>query len=92
MKETEDLRENKRRRQDKKLDSTFRRTSRNWISTVYRRGKLAPVAYIHFHDRRTGSYQCYITYQEFTHSITISFISAAAFGIGLGQLITGLTQ
>jgi hypothetical protein len=87
MKETEDLRENKRRRQDKKLDSAAGRSIWYWLSAIYWRGKLDPVTYIYIHDGGSGPSQYYITNKEFTHSVAITFLSFGTFGLGLGQLI-----
>ncbi len=75
-----------RRYKTEKLDFTGFWINWYWMAAVYWRSQLDFASHIHFNGRcpRTGYY--YITYKEFAHYITITFISAGIFGIGIGQL------
>jgi hypothetical protein len=87
------LREYRRGRHEvKKLDTIIRRISRYGISAIHRSGKLAPVTYIRVYDRRSGASTYYITPKEFAHNVAIIFISAGAFGLGIGQCISELLK
>ncbi len=80
------------RRQDKELDSTLRRIGRNSLSAVYRRSGLGFTKYLYRYDGHAWFSTPYISYSEFTNRIAIILTSGAAFGTGLGQLITELIQ
>jgi hypothetical protein len=86
------LREERNRHQDKKLDSPNRWFSWNRLSTIHWRSKLDFVTYIHINDWRTGRRYNYLTYKEFTHSVTVAVISAGLFGIGIGQLFAEIVR
>lgn len=82
------MRERKQgRHQAQKLDSPNSGSGWNGISTVHWTNKLAFVSYIHLDDRRTRTRDSYITYKELSYNITIVCLSAAAFGLGLGQCL-----
>lgn len=87
MKETEDLREDSNRKQDKKLDSNGGGPGRHRLGTVHWQSKLDIIAYLHSYDGCSRTRTNYISYKELTHSYSIILVSAVAFGTGLGQLL-----
>jgi hypothetical protein len=82
-----DLRENERRHQDKKLDSTNRRSRWYRISTMDWRNKLGVTSYLYYNDRRPRPQYNYISIKEFANSVAIVSVSAFAFGAGIAQCI-----
>jgi hypothetical protein len=71
----------------KKLDPATLRTGRHRIRTVHWKSKLDPITYFHNYDRCSGTRKYYITIKELAHSYTIIFVSAGAFGTGIGQFL-----
>ena len=85
------MREKARRHKVKKLDIASSWFNRNRLPAIYRRPELDFVNYLHVNDGCTGSRQSYISDKELAHCIAIIFISAGAFGAGIGQIVLILT-
>jgi hypothetical protein len=81
------LRERHKRSAAKELDFTISGIIRHCVSAIYRPGQLDPITYFYIDDWRSNGNQRYITIKELTHSFTVTILSAAASGIGLGQVI-----
>jgi hypothetical protein len=77
----------KERRETQKLDTINSRSVRHRVSAVHRRNRLGIVTYFYVNDWRTYAHYNSISPTELTHSLTIIFISAAAFGTGIGLLL-----
>lgn len=60
------------------------------LSNDNRQRKYSPIARMHSNDRRSRTSPCIITYSQFTYRITVVFLSAGLFGIGIGETITKL--
>ena len=81
------MREYKWGRSVKKVDTTNSGIIWDGIPAVHRANQLDFTPRIHSYDGSTWTDRTFITYKEFTHSLTIIFISATAFGTGIGAII-----
>ena len=67
-------------------------TSGNRVSTVVGKHKLYFTRYLYSANRSTRVYKFLVVDKKLIHRIAIIFVSAAAFGIGLGQCISELSR
>lgn len=77
----------KRRRSTAELDILIRWLNRVILAAMDWGSSLDTVNYFYRYDRRTRSYQYYISPQEVAYNITIISISAIAFGAGIVQCV-----
>ena len=82
------MREKERRLQAKELDIVDSRSPRHRIPAVHWTSKLGSITYLQFNDGKSYGSEYYITVEELAHALTIIFVSAGGFGIGIGQLLS----
>jgi hypothetical protein len=87
------LREEKEgRRGVKKLGPAYRWYNWHRLSTVHSTSKLDSISSVHSDVKYSWSSPTYLTHKEFTNRLAIIFISAGAFGIGIGQLVATILR
>lgn len=77
----------KNRRSLAKLDIFIRRANRAILSAMDWGSSLDTVSYFYRYDRRTRSYEYYISPSEIAYNITVIIASAIAVGAGIVQFI-----